>query len=166
MIPEPTPLHVAIAERLTARLASKELTTGGVAQRLHVSEASVRSWKFSRSLPRSEPVAEGLLRMLGLSAALPQWRAWRDATIMAASGRGSVARCNKLPATSIVGRWVRKHRLARGWSQRRLAEEAGVAPNTVAAWEAERRHISRLNRISLSQMFGELPPDDCAEAVT
>jgi transcriptional regulator with XRE-family HTH domain len=41
--------------------------------------------------------------------------------------------------TEHIGRKLREHRQASGWSQKELAANAGVSPSTVAALEAGRR---------------------------
>jgi y4mF family transcriptional regulator len=43
-----------------------------------------------------------------------------------------------LPATTTLGSFVRERRQARGWSQRQLAEIAGVGLNFVSALETGR----------------------------
>ena len=60
-----------------------------------------------------------------------------------------------------LGERVRDVRKARGWSQERLAEEAGVTPNTVLAIEKGTRQTQpgKLTRV-LTTLGMETPPDD------
>lgn len=49
---------------------------------------------------------------------------------------------------------LRELREARGMSQRRVADEIGVTPGSVAQWELGMKHISMRNLLALANLFG------------
>jgi transcriptional regulator with XRE-family HTH domain len=55
--------------------------------------------------------------------------------------------------SATIGRRIRHHREQRGWSQLRLAVEAGLIPNTI--WRLERGYDPRLSTLrSIADAFG------------
>lgn len=58
------------------------------------------------------------------------------------------------PAASLFGERLRAHRLSAGWSQMRLAEEAGLHFTYVSSVERGERNISLLNIVRLAAALG------------
>lgn len=58
------------------------------------------------------------------------------------------------PAASLFGERLRAHRLSLGWSQMRLAEEAGLHFTYVSSVERGERNISLLNILRLAAALG------------
>ena len=49
--------------------------------------------------------------------------------------------------------WLRTDREILGWTQKHLAEQIGVAPNTVARWERGELPISKLAQVAIQGVF-------------
>lgn len=58
------------------------------------------------------------------------------------------------PPASLFGERLRAHRLSLGWSQMRLAEEAGLHFTYVSSVERGERNISLLNIVRLAAALG------------
>jgi transcriptional regulator with XRE-family HTH domain len=58
---------------------------------------------------------------------------------------------------AIIGDNIRGFRNKRGWSQSRLAEEAGVHPNYIGYIERDERHVTVYKLVDIAKALGVKP---------
>ena len=59
----------------------------------------------------------------------------------------------KIAAANDIGPWVRRERLAKGWSRARLATALGLKENTIRRWECEEIPVSAHRIEELTELF-------------
>lgn len=104
-----------IGDALLKRRLDLELTRKATAKLLKVNEGSLGNWEKGRTAPEDR-FYPALIAFVGY---------------------------NPLPPPRTVGEAVRRERLTRGLSWRRLATMAGVDPTTIARLEADRPRMAR-----------------------
>lgn len=63
-----------------------------------------------------------------------------------------------------IGEWIKKQRLAAGWSQAQLAARLGINRSAVAQWEAGTTKPHRLRSTSVGITFGDNVPEKIVKA--
>jgi transcriptional regulator with XRE-family HTH domain len=66
---------------------------------------------------------------------------------------------------SVLGTRVREARAAKGWSQERLAEAAGLHRTYIGGIERGERNVSILNIAKIARVLGKTPADLVSERV-
>ena len=59
----------------------------------------------------------------------------------------------KLVVPNDIGAWLKKERLAKGWSRARLATSLGLKENTIRRWECEEIPVSAHRIEELTELF-------------
>lgn len=120
-----------LADHLKARRLDLSLTQKEVAARLAVDADSVRNWEAGRSSPAIR---------------------WLPA-IIAFLGD------NPLPQPATIGKQIRRERIARGRSRRRLAQIADVDEATVRRVEADTCRVARKLWCRVRAVLGGVRPN-------